>query len=379
MKEKFRSVTSLILWVIATISISLCTLILISSSALAQTNKNTGIEIVPSLNDDQRTEKFDEADYGGYILAYFKDQTQSAYLAVSEDGYTFTDLNNSDPIFIGEELAEQKGVRDPHITRGPDGAFYLVMTDLHIFGKRAGFRETDWQRPIEEHGWGNNRAIVMMKSYDLIHWTHSDFRVDLAFPELGDIDCSWAPQTVYDPIEDKMMVYFTIRYNNEYANIYTSYANEEFTKLETLPKKIENIGGIDADLTKVGDIWQMHYVSEQKILHSTSDKINEGFQPGDVQINPDEVPTEAPQVFRRIGTDTWVLMYDIYGGRPNNMGFSETKDFENYTNIGRFNEGVMKGTNFERPKHGAITYLTKQELEAITNHWKVVVGDNDSN
>ena len=185
------------------------------------------------------------------------------------------------------------------------------------------------------------------------------------------MSCSWAPQTVYDPIAKKMMVYFTIRYNNDYANIYTSYANEEFTKLETLPKKIENIGGIDADLTKVGDTWQMHYVSDQKILHSSSDKINEGFQPGDVKINPDEVPTEAPQVFQRIGTNTWVLMYDIYGGRPNNMGFSETKDFKNYTHIGRFNEGVIKGTNFERPKHGAITYLTKAELEAITKHWGV--------
>ncbi len=167
------------------------------------------------------------------------------------------------------------------------------------------------------------------------------------------------------------MVYFTIRYNNEYANIYTSYANEDFTKLETLPKKIENIGGIDADLTKVEDTWQMHYVSEAQIFHSSSDKINEGFQPGNKKINPDEVSTEAPQVFRRLGTDTWVLMYDIYGARPNNMGFSETKDFETYTHIGRFNKGVMQTTNFERPKHGAVTYLTKAELEAITTYWGV--------
>jgi len=43
----------------------------------------------------------------------------------------------------------------------------------------------------------------------------------------------------------------------------------------------------------------------------------------------------------------------------------------NYTNLGHFNEGVMKATNFTSPKHGAITYLTKEELKSIAEHWKV--------
>ena len=72
-----------------------------------------------------------------------------------------------------------------------------------------------------------------------------------------------------------------------------------------------------------------------------------------------------------MGTDKYVLMYDVYGARPSNMGFSETTDFITYTNLSRFNEGVMKTTNFERPKHGAVTYLTKQELKAIAEHWKM--------
>ncbi|MEJ2545658.1 MAG: hypothetical protein P8Y99_16465 [Calditrichaceae bacterium] len=182
-----------------------------------------GIEIVPQLEKPENTRQLQEKDFSGYLMVYFKDQTQSAYMAVSRDGYTFTDLNNGEVIFDGSKLAEQKGVRDPHITRGPDGGFYLAMTDLHIFGQRAGFRETRWKRPEERYGWGNNRAIVMMKSFDLIHWTVSDFRVDKAFPELGDIDCSWAPETIYDEAAGKMMVYFTIRYNNKNANIPTLF------------------------------------------------------------------------------------------------------------------------------------------------------------
>ena len=337
-------------------------------------HKPTGIEIVTRLEPPVRAHPFQEKDLAGYVMVYFKDQTHSAYLAVSRDGYTFTDLNGGAPIFDGTLLAEQKGVRDPHLTRGPDGAFYLAMTDLHIFGKRAGLRDTDWQRPQEKYGWGNNRALVLMKSWDLIHWTHSDFRVDLAFPELGDIDCSWAPETTYDPVKKQMMVYFTIRYGNKNANIYWAYADEAFTKLVTIPQVIPNIGGIDGDLTHVGDQWHLYYVGGAKILHAVSHEINRGFVAEEGRrIDPETKPTEAPNVFRRLGTDTYVLMYDVYGIRPNNMGFSETKDFATYQVLGHFNESVMRGTNFERPKHGAVSYLTKEELAAVAAHWHIEI------
>jgi hypothetical protein len=331
----------------------------------------TGIEIVTKIEKPKGSMKYKEKDLEGYLLVYFKDANQSAYMAVSMDGYTFTDVNGGNPVFKGAELAEQKGVRDPHITRGPDGAFYLAMTDLHIFGKRAGFRDTEFERPAEKYGWGNNRALVLMKSYDLIHWTHSDFRVDKAFPELGDIDCSWAPETIYDPATGKMMVYFTIRYNNKDCHMYYSYADGNFTKLETTPKRITDIAGLDGDLTKVGNKYHLYYVSNARILHSASDKITEGFKSDTARINPDKISTEAPNVFRRLGTNTYVLMYDVYGARPSNMGFSETIDFTTYKHIGRFNTGVMKATNFTSPKHGAVTYLTKKEIEAIAKHWKI--------
>jgi hypothetical protein len=341
------------------------------AQASATLTRPTGITIVPTLEKPQNARKLEEKDFSGYLMVYFKDQTHCAYMAISRDGYNFTDLNAGQPIFDGTLLAEQKGVRDPHIARGPDGGFYLAMTDLHISGQRAGHRETQWQRPQEKYGWGNNRALVLMKSFDLIHWTVSDFRVDTAFPELGDIDCSWAPETIYDPNKGKMMVYFTIRYNNKYANMYCSYTDDAFTKLETVPVKIPDIGGIDGDITKVGDKFHLYYVSNARIRHAVSDKINTGYIPEPNQINPDRIDTEAPNLFKRLGTDTWVLMYDVYGARPNNMGFSETKDFITYNHLGRFNEGVMKGTNFERPKHGAVTYMTLDELKAAAKHWNV--------
>jgi len=333
--------------------------------------KPTGIVLVDHLGPASATVPHTEKDFGGYVMVYFKDQTQSAYLAVSRDGYTFTDVNGGEPVFDGEILAEQKGVRDPHLTRGPDGGFYLAMTDLHIFGQQAGFRDTPWQRPAEKYGWGNNRALVLMKSWDLIHWTHADFRVDQAFPELGDIDCAWAPETTYDPERGRMMVYFTIRYGNKRANLYTAYADDAFARLETVPRMIPWIGGIDGDLTHVGDKWHLFYVGGAAIHHAVSARLTEGYVAEERRIDPETKPTEAPNLFKRLGTDTYVLMYDVYGGRPNNMGFSETTDFVTYRDIGHFNEGVMKGTNFERPKHGAVTYLTLAELQAVASHWKI--------
>src|SRR5690606_23025355 len=115
---------------------------------------------------------------------------------------------------------------------------------------------------------------------------------DTAFPELGDIDCSWAPETIYDPKAKKMMVYFTIRYNNKKANIYYSYANDDFTKLETVPKIVEDIAGIDADITKVGNTYHMFYVGDAKVWYASSDKINTGYKPTGKRIDPEKVSTE---------------------------------------------------------------------------------------
>jgi hypothetical protein len=356
--------------------------------ASPETARSTGIEIVPALEKPQNARKLEEKDFAGYIMVYFKDQTHCGYLAVSRDGYTFTDVNNGQPVFDGTLLAEQKGVRDPSISRGPDGAFYLAMTDLHINALRAGYRDTQWQRPEEKYGWGNNRALVMMKSWDLIHWTVSDFRIDKAFPELSEIGCSWAPAMIYDEQKQKMMISFTMKIGRGVDHIYWAYTDDAFTKMETKPEILfqfpepngplpdnvrDRLHVIDSDISKVGNKFHLFYSSKETgtpgIEHSVSDKINQGYALDQKRVDPERVSCEAPNLFKRLGTDTYVLMYDAYGA--GNMGFSETTDFVTYKNIGRFKEGLMKGTNFSRPKHGAVTYLTSDELKAVVEHWNL--------
>jgi len=343
------------------------------SAQTATAEARPGVVLSPTIDKPKGARKLEESNMAGYVMVYFKDETHSAYFAISRDGYTFTDVNGGEPVLDGKLLAEQKGVRDPHIARGPDGAFYLAMTDLHIYGQRAGLRTTQWERPVEQYGWGNNRALVLMKSWDLIHWTHSDFRVDKAFPALGDIGTAWAPETIYDEQAGKMMVYFTIRLNQK-TSLYYAYANDAFTKLETKPLPLAEVPGIDGDITKVGDRFHIYYVSQATVKHGVSSRINQGYTFDPQRIDPETVSTEAPNLFKRLGTNTYVLMYDVYGARPNNMGFSETTDFVIYKDLGHFNEGVMKGTNFARPKHGAVTHLTADELQAVAAYWKVDLG-----
>jgi len=315
-----------------------------------------------------------------YLLVYFKDETHSPYFALSRDGYTFTDVNGGKPILDGSKLAEQKGVRDPHILRGPDGAFYLVMTDLHVSAKRLGLRDTQWERPAELYDWGNNRAIVMMKSRDLISWSHSIFRIDRAFEETRDVGCIWAPETIYDEEKGKLMVYFTMRLDHGKTKLYYSYADDAFTKLETVPQELFKYPPgnqvLDADITRVGEKYHMFYVAQGRsgnieggIKQAVSDKMNRDYVFDPVTYDPETVGREAPTLWRRLGTDTYVLMYDVFGARPGNMGFSETTDFKHFKNLGRFNEGVMRTTNFSGPKHGAVMHVTEAEARALAAHW----------
>ncbi|MFT3822504.1 MAG: glycoside hydrolase family 43 protein [Chitinophagaceae bacterium] len=317
-----------------------------------------------------------EKDLSAYLMVYFKDDTHGLYMALSKDGYSFTDINKGLPVIAGDTISLQKGIRDPYIMRGPDGAFYLAMTDLHIYAKKAAYRDTEWERDGKEYGWGNNRSLVLMRSVDLVNWSRTILRVDQAFPGLEEIGCAWAPEMIYDEKKKKIMLYFTMRYKNGNNRLYYTYMNDAFTKMETAPALLfeypKDITYIDGDITKVGDEYHLFYVPHDKqpgIKQAVSKSVNSGYVYDSTWYDPEPKACEAPTVFKRIGENKWVLVYDIYGINPHNFGFSETSDFVHFTNLGHFNEGVMKATNFSSPKHGAFIHLTKKEAEKLAKQW----------
>ncbi len=334
--------------------------------------------IITNVFAKSKTSPDSEKNMAAYLMVYFKDDTHGLYFALSKDGYSFTDVNNGKPIIAGDTISDQKGIRDPYIMRGPDGMFYMALTDLHIYGQKSGYRVEQWEREAKDFGWGNNRGLVLMKSPDLIHWSHRVLRVDKAFPDLANIGCAWAPEMIYDETKGKIMMYFTLRFGTGIGKVYYTYMNKNFTYMETLPKCIfeypESKEYIDADITKVGKKYHLFFASHNGGSHveqAISDSINTGYKLNTQRCDGEKVGCEAPTIFKRIAENKWVLVYDVYRINPHNFGFSETSDFENFTYIGHFNEGVMKTTNFSIPKHPGVIQITKKEAEKLAAKWNL--------
>lgn len=320
-----------------------------------------------------------EKDMGAYLMVYHKDATHSLYMAVSYDGHTFTALNNGEPVIAGDTIAEQKGIRDPHIFRAPNGTFYLAMTDLHIYAQQKGYRATEWERDGKQFGWGNNRGLVLMRSDDLIHWHRANIRFDKLSPELSDIGCVWAPETSYDYEKNKLFLYFTMRHGNNMNKLYYCYVNDDYDTIETLPQVLftypkENISAIDGDITYAQGKYHLFYCSHDGtagIKQAVGDKITGPWQYIDDYCDYEKGGCEAPHVYKMIGQDKWILMYDIYSIKPHNFGFAETTDFSGFKNLGRFDDkhDTMKRTNFSEQKHGAVTWLTKKEAKKLEKYY----------
>ena len=121
----------------------------------------------------------------------------------------------------------------------------------------------------------------------------------------------------------------------------------------------------------MGDKFHLFYAVNKRIGQAVSDKINRDYVFNPAKVDPERVSCEAPEIWKRIGTDTYVLMYDVFGARPHTFGFSETTDFVHFKDLGHFNQGVMKSTNFQMPKHGAVIPLTLKEAQTLAAHWKL--------
>ena len=341
----------------------------------------------------QKGNKISEKKMAGYVMVYHKDADHGLHMAYSWDGYTWTALNDDRPIIAGDTIAEQKGIRDPFIFRGPDGGFCVAMTDLHIFAQREGYRTTEWERDFKKYDWGNNRGLVLMKSFDLINWT----RTNLDFTKLTcptgfsqpdgtqmsweDVGCVWAPEMTIDDRNGRIMMHFTTRFMRSRNFIYYVYMNDDFNAMTSEPKFLfgaardENgnlrSNMIDSDIIKIGDTYHLFAVENGRPKHATSDCIT-GPYVIDPSYNDGETRAhEAPNVWKLIGKDKWILMFDNYSRQPHNFGFLETTDFKTFTQLGYFDEPgcPMKRTNFSEQKHGAVVQVTKAELKKLISHW----------
>lgn len=302
-----------------------------------------------------------EKDYVGYLFAYFKGndvKDEAVCYAISLDGYSYLALNNNNPVLDSKQISSTGGVRDPHILRGEnDNNFYMVLTDM-----------------TSSKGWDSNRAMVLLKSNDLVTWTSSIINIQQKYQNQENLKRVWAPQTIYDASVGKYMVYWSMLHGDGEDIIYYAYANSDFTDLEGEPKQLffpkNGKSCIDGDIVYKNGLYYLFYKTEghgNGIRLAITDSLTSGIwieQPGYKQQTKDAV--EGSCVFKLNNEDKYILMYDVYG--RGKYQFCESYDLDKFSVIDH--EVTM---NFH-PRHGTVIPVTQRELKALTDKWGVPEG-----
>ena len=301
-----------------------------------------------------------DSPYSHYLFAFFPSNSdENIYYALSDNGYDYTVINQGKPIFTAEGNTIMGGLRDPHILRGEDGRFYMVATDMR-----------------SALGWSSNRGMVLMRSDDLVFWTCSTvhFPTRYAGTYFANVTRVWAPETIYDPVAGKYLVYFSILTNDgvvTYDKVFYAYANEDFTDLEGEPIYLYDRGGATIDMDIVYNendgLYHAFYKNEGAggICQVTATSLTapageEGSQwgapSGTLQQTTEAV--EGAGIFRLINSDDWILMYDCY--MNGHYQFCSSPDLFQFT----FRKNTATQGAFT-PRHGTVIPITEEEYQIL--------------
>lgn len=299
----------------------------------------------------------DEKDYVAYLFVYFTGNDiadEAIRFAVSGDAFTYYALNQNNPVLDSADISSTGGVRDPHILRREDDlTFYMVATDM-----------------VSSAGWNSNRAMVLLKSENLVDWTSTVINIQETYPGNEDLKRVWAPQTIYDPEAEKYMVYWSMKHGDGPDIIYYAYANSDFTGLEGSPEPLflpeSGQSCIDGDIVSKDGLFYLFYKTEGSgdgIRLATTESLTSGIwdeKEGYKQQTEDAV--EGSSVFKMINSDVYILMYDVYNkGR---YEFCTSTDLENFTLVDE-DEISMDFT----PRHGSVIPVTLEELQRLFDKW----------
>jgi len=314
---------------------------------------------------------YTDPEFEGYLFTYFegsgpRNMDEQIRFGASADAINWFALNNNQPIISSEKISGTGGIRDPHILRGEDGQrFYMVATDMNT----------------AKNGWGHNPGVVMLQSGDLINWNHTFIDLEKSYPvKFANTQWVWAPQTIYDPVADKYLVYFTVKFKDDFKlDFYSAYANKDFSGFEKEPKLMfsPKFGAIDGDIIYKDGTYHFFFKGNTKdengkefkngIRQATAKTLQgpwtENFNYLDAYSDR-KIVVEGSSIFKLNHSDSYVLMYDLYTNHR--YEFQRSKDLYQFTPTP---ESFVK--NFS-PRHGSVIGITVEEAKRLNEKWGCV-------
>lgn len=274
-----------------------------------------------------------------FLFSYFTGNGEDGlHLAASEDGLNWDALQDGQS-FLAPLRGTDSLMRDPCITRGPDGTFHMVWT-------------TSW----------NANNIGHASSRDLIHWTKKQQIPVMAHEPT--VRNSWAPEILYDASSGYYMIYWASTIPGRFEQS-TSSSEDDYNHrmYYTLTRDFEyftpttllydhGFNVIDGTIVSFGERYAMFLkdetlkpTPEKNIKIAWADRPTGPWRSASEPITGDYW-AEGPTVVKQNGE--YLLYFDKY--RKHAFGLLSSPDLENWTDRSaelKMPEGIRHGTAFK--------------------------------
>jgi hypothetical protein len=259
----------------------------------------------------------------------------------SEDGIHWDSISGT---WLKPEVGTQKVMRDPSITRTPDGTYHLVWTS----------------------SWKGDNGFGYASSKDLIHWSKEQ-KITVMAKEPTTVNV-WAPEVFYDDVKKEFVVVWASCVPNRFARgvedennnhrLYYITTKDFKTISETKLFYDPGFSVIDATIVKRGD---QDYVLVLKDNTRAMRNLKVAFAKSPTgPYTPASVPftesfVEGPTT-AKVGDDYYIY-FDVYERKI--FGAMKTRDFIHFQN---------KTDELKMPvghKHGTIVKIPSSDLKRL--------------
>jgi sucrose-6-phosphate hydrolase SacC (GH32 family) len=279
-----------------------------------------------------------------YLFSFFKDGQEKLFIAISDNGYEWKELNQGEPVFVSS--IGTRMIRDPFIIEDEEGIFHLVWTD----------------------GWAS-RSIGYAKSNDLKGWKEE--KLIPVMEHIAETKNTWAPEIFRDTAGQCYRIIWSSTVGKEKKRDHRiwSVTTQDFTTFSEAKVFFDpGYNVIDANVTDLGDTYIMLFKDERgdnqkgtsyKAIRSCYLSKEDYHQPSYSDMSELLTPalTEGPTLYSvtQDGKREWVMLVDRFQeDKYDAYRSSDLEKWENVIEIMSLPEGARHGSVIQLKKHVSI-------------------------